>query len=103
MFNANNSSMKGTCNTYGQCLLRFNLRIIQEFSALNRQKNKNIQPGPEKQHSYIKQGVNFSDINVKEKKFKRNQSFFQILELNIFYELSKYFQGNPTGNFEKKT
>ena len=54
MFNANKSSMKGTCNTYGQLLLSFNLRIIQEFSALNRQKNKNIQPGPEKQHSYIK-------------------------------------------------
>jgi len=56
MFNANNSSMKGTCNAYGQCLLSFNLRIIQEFSALNQQKNKNIQPGPEKQHSYIKYG-----------------------------------------------
>ena len=54
MFNANKSSMKGTCNTYGQLLLSFNLRIIQEFSALNRQKKKNIQPGPEKQHSYIK-------------------------------------------------
>ena len=54
MFNANNSSMTGTCNTYGQCLLSFNLRIIQAFSALNQQKNKNIQPGPEKQHSYIK-------------------------------------------------
>ena len=50
----NKSSMKGTCNTYGQLLLSFNLRIIQEFSASNRQKNKNIQPGPEKQHSYIK-------------------------------------------------
>ena len=54
MFNANNSSMTGTCNTYGQCLLSFNLRIIQALSALNQQKNKNIQPGPEKQHSYIK-------------------------------------------------
>jgi len=34
-------------------------------------------------------GVNVSDINVKEKKFKRNQSFFQILGLNVFYDLSK--------------
>jgi len=29
----------------------------REFLAQNRQKNKNIQPGPEKQHSYLKKSV----------------------------------------------
>ena len=32
-------------------MFKNNIRI---FSAWNRQKNKNIQPGPEKQHSYEK-------------------------------------------------
>ena len=34
------------------------IRIIQEYvQPKNRQKNKNIQPGLEKQHSYIKKSV----------------------------------------------
>ena len=82
MSNANDSSMNGICNTYAvfsskdinakkyydkfflfqitkssenknSTLISYNLRIIQEYfqTKLGR-KNKNIQPGPEKQHSY---------------------------------------------------
>ena len=38
----------------------YNLRITQEyFQPKIRQKNKNIQPGPEKQHSNKKKSVSF--------------------------------------------
>ena len=33
------------------------------FSALNRQKNKNIRPAPEKQHSYKKERVYIKKID----------------------------------------
>ena len=33
---------------------KLNTNNTRIFSAQNRQKNKNIQPGPEKQHSYKK-------------------------------------------------
>ena len=37
-------------------IIGYNLRIIQEYfqSKIGQKKNKNIQPGPEKQHSYKK-------------------------------------------------
>ena len=39
--------------------MSYNLRIIQEY----RQKHRNIQPGPEKQHSYKKKRVyTFSEV-----------------------------------------
>ena len=54
MFDANDISMKGTCNTLVWYTAQNQRIFTRIFSAKHRQKNKNIMPGPEKQNKQKK-------------------------------------------------
>ena len=82
MISANDSSMKGTWNTYlwntakkkwtnrkkdiiNSFFFNYNSRIIQEhFQAEIGGKKKNIQPGSKKQHSCIKKECRYEEITL---------------------------------------